>query len=95
MTLTLANQYYRLLWTARGLWTIAALLLLGGFYLIWVGAYPTSGHGGGGHATLVMFGTIAAAFAVLAGMVAFYCVQRAKSLAADIRSGEGVTTPPA
>jgi hypothetical protein len=87
------TRYSRYRWAARGLWTMASLLLIAGVVLILQGAYPPPGKGSGGHATAVTLGTILAGAAVLTALTAFYCVQRAKLLAREIRGQTAQTAP--
>jgi protein-S-isoprenylcysteine O-methyltransferase Ste14 len=93
MTLKPADRYYRYRWAARGLWTMAVLLLIAGVYFILEGAYPRPGHGSPGHAAAVTLGTVLAGLSVLAALTAFYCVQRAKLLAREIRDHKAQTAP--
>lgn len=75
---------------------MAVLLLIAGVYLILAGAYPAPGEGRPGHsAAAVTMGTILAGVSVLAALTAFYCVQRAKLLAREIRGQKGETAPQA
>ena len=72
---------------------MAGLLVLLGFFFILQGAYPEPGSGNGGHAASVGLGTGLAGLAVIAALTAFYCVQRAKLLAREIRGQTGDPAP--
>lgn len=81
-----ASRYKAFRWRAGSLMGTTVVLLVVGVLLIRQGAYPPPGKESSGNAGVVAAGTVVSFLALVSGLLALYFVQKARTIAQELRA---------